>query len=105
MPQERPSFLGASTPEKVVIFYVVIWRRAMACRGLSRRISCGDGVREIFFANISSAAVAQAIGAAQRGRASQMTHRDRRELLVIRKSGGAAGADGRRVAAALLVPA
>jgi hypothetical protein len=46
--------------------------------------------------------------AAYRGRASQMTHRMRRELLVIRLirlSGGAAGADGRRVAAALLVPA
>ena len=39
------------------------------------------------------------------GRASQMTRRVRRELLVIRRSGGAAGADGRRMAAALLVPA
>lgn len=88
-----------------MIFRVVAWRKVMACRGLSRRIPCGDGVREIFFVNISSAVGAQAIGAAQRGRASQMTHRMRRELLVIRLSGGAAGADGRRVAAALLVPA
>lgn len=46
-----------------------------------------------------------AIEAAFGGSASQMTRRMRRELLVIRKSDGAAGADGRRVAAALLVPA
>jgi hypothetical protein len=45
------------------------------------------------------------IEAAHSGSASQMTRRARRELLLIRLSGGAAGADGRRAAAALLVPA